>query len=43
MNGKQNFKKLKKPTDLYKLSTDTKEQVLTGKAAEKAIDTLIKQ
>ena len=43
MNGKQNFKKLKKPTDLYKLQTDTKEIGLSGKAAESAIDSLIKQ
>ena len=42
MNGKQNFRRLKKPADLYKLPSDPKEKAITGKAAERELDKLLK-
>ena len=42
MNGKKNFRKVKKPSDLYKLPSDPEEKVVTGKAAGKLLDSLTK-
>ena len=40
MNGKQNFRKLKKPSDLYRLPTDEKEKPITGQAAQDLLDSI---
>ena len=43
MNGKQNFRKLRKPSDLYSLSIDKKEEPVTGKEAIKLLDSITKK